>query len=141
MPGAPYLNVVKLLFNALMENPEYRTLFADRLYKQLFNDGALTDQASQERWLAINAEIESAIIAESARWGDARLEDPISLADWREAREFVLDQMLGNADKLISLARDAGYYPDIDPPTWSQHGGSFDGELTLEMASPVGDIY
>jgi len=141
LPGAPYPNVVKLLFKAMMENKEFRTLFADRLYKQLFNDGMLTDEASQERWLAINAEIESAIIAESARWGDARLEDPVTLEDWREAREFVLDQMAGNADKLISLTQDAGYYPAIDPPTWNQHGGVFEGELSLEMASPAGDIY
>ena len=135
LPGAPYPNVVKLLFNALMENPDYRTLFADRLYRQLFNDGALTDEASQERWLTINAEIESAIIAESARWGDARLED------WRQARTFVLNQMDGNADKLISLTQDVGYYPSIEPPVWSQHGGVYEDELSLEMSSPTGDIY
>ncbi|HEY53130.1 MAG TPA: hypothetical protein G4N94_06700 [Caldilineae bacterium] len=141
LPGAPYPNVIKLLLQALMENADFRMTFADRLYKQLFNDGALADEASQERWLAINAEIESAIIAESARWGDARLEDPITQEDWRQARDFVLAQMNGNADKLIALTRDVGYYPDIDPPTWSQPGGVFKDELTLEMASTVGDIF
>ena len=47
LPGAPYPNIVKLLSMALMENPDFRTLFADRLYRHLFNDGILTDQASQ----------------------------------------------------------------------------------------------
>lgn len=53
----------------------------------------------------------------------------------------MLVQMNGNADKLIALTRDVGYYPDIDPPTWSQPGGVFKDELTLEMASTVGDIF
>ena len=139
--GAPFPNVVKLVFEALAENPEFRLIFADRLYKHLFNDGTLTEENAKTRWLDINAEIEPAIVAESARWGDVRYESPITPADWLLARDNVLIQMEGNAEKLVGLARSAGYYPTIDPPQWSQHGGTFEGSLQLTMSAPAGDIY
>jgi hypothetical protein len=108
-------NLVKPLFEALLENPDFRSELADRLYLHLFNDGALSDANSQARWTSINAVIEQAIIAESARWGDTREEIPITQDDWFRARDDVLAQMEGNAERLIDLAREAGYYPAIDP--------------------------
>ena len=48
--GAPYPNVVKLVFEALMQNADFRLTFADRLYKHLNHDGALTDANAQARW-------------------------------------------------------------------------------------------
>ena len=39
--GAPYPNVVKLLFEALMENAEFRLLLADRIHKHLQDEGVL----------------------------------------------------------------------------------------------------
>ena len=137
---APFLNVVKLTINALMENPDFRISFADRVYKHLFNDGALTDENAQARWLRINDEVDQAIVAESAV-GDVRLEDPVTLADWQKARDDVLSQMDGNGARFITLLREAGYYPALDPPEWSQSGGVFTGTLDLTMSSPVGRIY
>ncbi len=138
---AAFPNVVKLVFEALAENPDFRMVFADRLYKHLFNDGALTETNAKVRWLDINAEIEPAIVAESARWGDVRFDSPITPEDWRQTRDNVTAQMTGNVEKLIDLARAADLYPAIDPPHWSQHGGTFERELHLEMSSPVGGIY
>ena len=139
--GAPFPNVVKLVFEALAENPDFRMVFADRLYKHLFNGGALAEENAQTRWLDITGEIEPAIVAESARWGDVRYESPITPGDWKRARDNVLGQMEGNAEKLVGLARSAGYYPAIDPPQWSQHGGAFEDTLQLTMNAPAGDIY
>ena len=139
--GRPFPNVIKLAFLALMENPDFRLLFADRLYKHLFNDGALTPANAQARWLAITGEVEMAIIAESARWGDARYEPPITQADWFNARDAVAQQMVGNNDKLLGLTRQAGYYPAFDPPQFSQFGGVFTAPLALTLQAPTGDIY
>ena len=74
--GAPYPNVVKQVLVALMENPEFRMLFADRLYRHLHGDGALTDAEAQARWSALAGQIETAIVGESARWGDVRHAEP-----------------------------------------------------------------
>jgi hypothetical protein len=105
------------LFRALMQNPDFRLEFADRLYHHLFNDGPLSDAQAQTRWLALAAEIDRAIVGESARWGDVRYPDsPIDRDDWLRAVENVRRQMDGNAAKLIALARQQGAYPPIDPP-------------------------
>ncbi len=63
--GAPYPNVVKLVFEALMENADFRMTFADRLYRQLHHDGNLTDAAAVARWHALTEKVEPAIVAES----------------------------------------------------------------------------
>jgi hypothetical protein len=139
--GAPYPNVVKLLFNAAWANPDFRMVFADRLYRSLTSNGALTDSASMARWQGLQDEIESAIVAESARWGDVRYAEPITLWDWRAANEDVLRQMEGNAEKLIRLAREAGYYPLIDPPAMSLLGAEFTGEQRVTLAAQSGEIY
>jgi hypothetical protein len=139
--GAPYPNVVKLLFHAAWANPDFRMTFADRLYHHLYNEGALTDEASLMRWHALQGPLESAIVAESARWGDVRYDEPITLADWQRANADVLRQMQGNAAKLIELTRAAGYYPLIDPPTMSPAGGEFEDEQVVTLAAPAGVIY
>ena len=138
--GAPYPNVVKLVFEALMQNPDFRMTFADRLYKQLHGDGALTDENARARWIALAGEVAPAIVAESARWGDVRYDDPITVDDWRGASDRVMAQMDGNADKLMRLAREAGYYPTIDPPAISQAGGVFEDSLSLEMHADDDDM-
>jgi len=129
-------NRIKPLFEALLENPDFRMALADRLYLHLYHDGALTDVNSRARWLEITQEIEGAIVAESARWGDTREETPITQEHWFKARNDVLAQMDGNAAKLISLAREAGYYPPLDPPAFNQHGGEIEPGFELRLSLP-----
>ncbi|MCK6626334.1 MAG: lamin tail domain-containing protein [Anaerolineae bacterium] len=131
-------NLVKPLFNALLENPDFRVKLADRMYRHLFHDGPLADANAQARWLSLNQEIEQAIIGESARWGDTRFETPLTQADWFKARDDVLRQMEGNAARLMALARQEGYYPKLDPPAFSQQGGQIAPGfiLTITGVSP-----
>jgi hypothetical protein len=135
-------NLVNPLLAALLANADFRTLLADRLYKHLFNDGALSEANAGARWLQINSEIEQAIIAESARWGDARTEPPLTKADWLRARDDVLNQMAGNADRLIAQAREAGYYPPIDPPGFNLPGDQTSEQFMVAMSTPAnGEVY
>jgi hypothetical protein len=128
---------IRPLFLALLENPDFKMEFADRIYKNLFNDGPLTDANSQARWLRINNQIDRAIVGESARWGDARYTDnPIDRDDWLRARDAVLAQMEGNSAKFIMIMREAGYYPDIDPPVFNQPGGRVAAGFELTMPPP-----
>ena len=64
------------LFQLLRSNPEFRLLFADRVYQHCFHDGALSVTASQVRYARIANEIDKAIVAESARWGDTQMSTP-----------------------------------------------------------------
>jgi hypothetical protein len=139
-PGGRVIQT-EVLLNALMQPPDFRTEFADRMYEHLFNDGALTDASSRARWIEINEPISLAIVGESARWGDVRYETPITRGDWLKAYEDVLAQMDGNAAKWIELTREAGYYPKIDPPTFNQHGGLVVPGFKLTMTAHEGTIY
>lgn len=131
-------NLVKPLLRALLANPDFKMMLADRLYRQL-TYGALTDTNAQARWLRLNQMIEPAIVAESARWGDTRFEPPLTQADWFEARDDVLTQMEGNAARLVELARQAGYYPPFDPPQMSRQ--KTDSGWAVSLNAPEGVIY
>ncbi len=138
--GAPYPNVAKLVFEALMENANFRLVFADRLYQHVSAGGALSDEASMQRWSKLADAVEPAIVAESARWGDVRYDDPITVDDWRRASDNVLAQMAGNGLKLLRLARDAGYYPAVDPPLFEQSDVEDDSQSTLAMSQTEHDV-
>ncbi|UCD49516.1 MAG: CotH kinase family protein [Phycisphaerales bacterium] len=64
------------IFQKMRTSTEFRLLFADRVYKHCFNDGALSMTASQQRYLTLANEIDRAIVAESARWGDTQMSTP-----------------------------------------------------------------
>lgn len=136
-------NLFKPLFEGLMLNADFRMEFADRVYRHLFNDGPLTDENAQARWLAINDLVKPAIVAEAARWGDVHYEPPILPADWSAAQADVLAQMAGNVNQFISRTREEGYYPPIDPPTFNHPGGEIEAGWQLSMTKPdsAGQIY
>lgn len=64
------------LFQRLRLNPAFRLLFADRVKKHLFDGGAINLANSQSRYLSIASQIDKAIVAESARWGDTADKTP-----------------------------------------------------------------
>lgn len=137
--GAPFPSVAKIVFLALIENEEYRRILGDRLAKHLHPDGVLGDAQVQARWRSIADPLTTAIIAESARWGDTRYADPITQEDWIVANQAVLDQMDGAAESLLQQARDAGYYPQVDAPTF-RRVGDYSMELVATDADS-GEIY
>ena len=49
------------LYQALKANPDFRLLFADRIYKHFYNGGALTDQNIQQRLYELRDELRSVI--------------------------------------------------------------------------------
>ncbi len=57
------------IYSQLRAWPEFRRLFGDRVQKHLFNGGALTSSNNVARMQARAAEIDRAIVGESARWG------------------------------------------------------------------------
>ncbi|WP_367873440.1 FN3 associated domain-containing protein [Luteolibacter sp. Populi] len=64
------------LFQRLRLNPAFRLLFADRVKKHILDGGALSVPGSTSRYLEIAAQIDKAIVAESARWGDTAEKTP-----------------------------------------------------------------
>jgi hypothetical protein len=44
--------------------------------------------------------------------------------------------MEGTAARLVAMAREVGYYPNLDPPVFSQEGGLVETGFTLSMRLP-----
>jgi hypothetical protein len=59
------------LFERCQDNPEFRILLADRIQKHFTGDGVLTPAGARRRFDRRIAEIEPALVLESARWGGA----------------------------------------------------------------------
>ena len=50
---------------------EYRIRFADHVHRLLYNDGPLTPENAAALWMNRAEQLDLAIVAESARWGDS----------------------------------------------------------------------
>ncbi len=135
----------------LRSSPEYRLLFADRLQRAFFNGGPLAvdpaypnwDPTHPERnrpaalWMQITGEIEEALVAESARWGDYRRAIPYTVA-----REFtsLRQQLLQNWFPLRSAIvvdqfRQQDLYPDLEAPVFSRPGGWVSAGTPISLRS------
>jgi hypothetical protein len=125
------------IFLALLTNPEFCLLFADRVYRHL-SHGALTDENSRARFKALTDHIADAIIGESARWGGGRTRDE----QWRSAVEVLDQRMSGNAERLIVALRhpQRDLYPAMDPPVFNQRGGRVPAGFRLRLRG-YGEIY
>ncbi len=145
------------LHRKLLQNVEYRMLFADRVRRHFTGGGALTAQRSRARYAALAAEVDRAIVAESARWGDAAV-GPYAQSDggrawsrywaangpghpqtrdeqWRPERDRLLDTWFPGRtrvvmDQLCPLA----LYPPVAAPRIDPPGGAVEPGMKLGLA-------
>lgn len=124
------------LHQDLSASPEYRMRFADRIYRHFFNEGPMTVAANQARLDRRAAEIEPAIIAESARWGDSRRSPALNADNWRTARNSTRNWFSGRNAQFLNEARARGFYPAIDPPVFNQRGGEVPAGFEVVLTNP-----
>ncbi|RYZ49603.1 MAG: hypothetical protein EOO14_20410, partial [Chitinophagaceae bacterium] len=132
--------IVTNLWHSARRNSDFMMLFADRVYKHCFNKGKLTDVASRARWQTLNNFISKAIVAESARWGDA-LGDGVTRTKndhWQPEITRIDNLMNGNVQRFITALRAQGYYPSINPPDFSREGGAVSAGTQLTLSNPNG---
>jgi hypothetical protein len=103
----------------LSENAEYRLRFADHVYKHFFNQGCMTPEKATALFLSRAKEIEMAIIAESARWGDMYLNPIGTKALWQSAiNDIANDYFPRRSNIVLDQLKSANLYPAIDPPVF-----------------------
>ena len=131
----------------LRDNDEFRMLFADHTYRHMFNNGPATSEASYARYKKLADQVEPAMIAESARWGDQARSRPYTLADWKASRDYILGTYMPRRPAIVlNQLRSAGLYPSIEPPAFyvngqPQHGGQIPTIHVLSMTAATGKVY
>ncbi len=126
------------LFQRLHRWPEFRLLMADRIHKHFFNQGVLDD--SDPANSRVKAVIDQAV-AEVAPLLRERFDEAIDLEFWRywsapgaSRRSY----LLGPNDEHF---RDAGYWPQTEPPALRRHGGEVPSGYELAMTAGAGTLY
>ena len=98
----------------LCANAEYRRTFADLVNKHILQDGgALTAPVAEARFRARMAEIDDAIVCESARWGGSGK----TRATWLNNCNDCINFINKRAPYLIAAYRELGWYPSVDAST------------------------
>jgi hypothetical protein len=148
---------VAVPYGAARTNAEFRLRFADRVHRQFFNGGTLYVDPAQPQWdpahpernrpaarfAALGAEVDAAMVGESARWGDQHAAVPYTRDEhWRLERDRVLNYWIPNrSSNVLQQFRAAGLYPAVIAPRFNQHGGEVVPEFQLTMTAPAGTIY
>jgi hypothetical protein len=127
----------------LCENPLYVDRFAQHVYRHFFNGSAVTPEANLARILARKKQIDLAIIAESARWGDSKREPAFTRDDgWIQAVNYITENFLPErTDVVLDQLRSKGWYPKNDPPTFNSESGLVPQGFQLSMTTSRGLIY
>jgi len=131
------------LHQQLMANPDYKMHFADRVYRHFFNDGVMTPAAAARLLTARRDTIDLAVIAESARWGDAKVAKPRTKDDdWLPEVRFLLNDYLPKRTNIVlGQFKAKTWYPSVEPPAFNRHGGAVAEGFSLTMTAAAGDIY
>ncbi|MHC4543373.1 MAG: lamin tail domain-containing protein [Planctomycetota bacterium] len=116
------------LYRALKVNINFKQLFADRVYKHFFNDGALTNTNVEMRFYALREEM-SGVLSNM---------DTYVVDTWTPQRR----------DVIFNAFIQEGIYFNVDAPVFKingipQHGGEIttDDELTMDNPNGSGTLY
>jgi len=127
------------LHDHLKASAEYKTVWGDHVYRHMIHTGgALTPWSVTNRYRAMCAELQTALIAESARWGDAAWDTPKTVDDdWVGFRDAMLSSWLKDrTGYVIQHMKDRGLYPLLDPPAFGKDGGVIGAGFALTLTNP-----
>ena len=137
----------------LSDNPEYRIRFADRAWRHFSDTGVFAPDKALDRLEKRVSEADVAVVAESARWGDARRSGAPYTKDknWIPEINKIRDRFIPERTRIvINQLKQAGLYPLIRAPLISnesgiigQNGNVINGSMlvTVRNPNPEGTIY
>ncbi len=102
------------LHQDLCAHHAYRKRFSELAHEHLTGDGALTSARATQRFRRRANQINQAIRAQSARWGDAEYPgQPYLVEDWEKRIEWVIENAIqGREQELIAQLREDGLFID-----------------------------
>ncbi len=130
----------------LKENAQYLLKFADRAHRLMFDSGVLTPEVVSTMYLSRLDDIDRAVVAESARWGDNRNPDNPAYTrdDWLlEKGRLMTDFFPERTRILLNQLREDKLYPELDAPLFSKSGGVVESGFSLKIENPSnrGEIF
>ncbi len=136
------------IWNAMIENPDFRMTFADRVYSLLLRNGPLCNDSLFARFDRLADRLSLPVRADQKRWSDDdnRIQRPGYMfvhKDWQESVQRVRENIQKNVEHFIEEFRDHGLYPNTEPPGFSHPGGKVSKSfvLTIENPNSQGTIY
>jgi len=159
--GAIVSNSPAELFSLLRQNAEFRLLCADRAQRHFSQGGPLYVDPDNGEWDPQHpernrpaadygkriAEIDPAIILESARWGDVRrpLLPYTRNVEWQAELDWLLGSYFPQRSRnVINQLRASQLLPAVGAPVFSRAGGVVPPGATLELVlggGPAGTMY
>ena len=132
----------KYIHQQLDQFPEYQMRFADRVHHFMFNDGLLTTSRAQQLMQNRIDQIDLAIVAESARWGDHHpVKEPLGKKEWLAEVDWLMNTFLARRREVVlDQFRQRGLYPEVEAVTFNRHGGEVEHGFSLTMSAPAGTI-
>jgi hypothetical protein len=126
------------LHQDLLSHPEYRQRVIEKVQEYFFNGGPMTPAASIARMQERIPQVEAAIIAEAARWGDAQSPtNPRTKADWQNEVNWLLNTYFpGRTNTVVNQLKNDGLY--VVPPSLNPNGGTVSIGSLLSMSAPGG---
>ena len=128
----------------LRQNLDYRVLFSDRIQKHFFDGGALTPEETDARWMARAREIESALSAEAARWGDNKRPARPYTRDVEWAAELAAmrrNWFPRRTATVLGQLRGQGLYPRVAAPEIEPHGGVGQSGSSAVLSAAAGTVW
>jgi hypothetical protein len=135
------------LSQVLMANADYRQRFADLIQKSFFGNGPMTVVNMQARYQVDVNTLSTAIIGESARWGDSkRPTNPFTKTDWLNAVNFQENDFLVNRNPIfLTQMKSFGLASLVSAPTFlvngtPQNSGNITDGSLLTFSAPGGGV-
>ena len=129
------------VFTALMAFPDFKVLFRDRVYKHFFHDGVLTPAKVSGYYSLRTTEINTAIVAETARWQPGSSVGTLPWdrdGEWTVERNYMLNTYFPGRTtaQLNQFKAKSGWYP-LDAPEMSQWGGAIAPGTQVTLTGPA----
>jgi hypothetical protein len=126
----------------LSANPEYRIRFADRAWKHFSDNGVFSPDSALKRLNKRINELDPAVVAESARWGDSkRTGTPYTrITNWIPEINKIRNNFIPlRTNIVISQLKQAGLYPMIEAPVIKSQANILN-ETDIVFTSPFSII-
>lgn len=152
---------LSILWRGCQNVADFRLQWADRVYRQVENDGPLAPSQLLLRWNRITAAVDRGVVGESMRWGrfDPRGVTWTRNNDWLPYTNAIRAMFVNNPARLFAALRNTAVpvphpalYPSIDPPLFTTGAPALPvrvseawvapgTQITLARAGSTGTIY